>query len=187
MRGSRKAVRTQENQKPSYPMREMAGFPLEFVQSDLIHREQYSYIHSLTGSYLFQCVTAERRTDRCGVSARSVRGCPSKRARCGALHVRRLQILFCFLDCKNLGRVRSDNLIFRIRCDDFNRDVLESGEEYSLPHIRFEEEILFFVGKFEGLLHEMNRSRRLPEQHLDRRVCIHRQAYPCLQTLLLSC
>ncbi len=44
------------------------------------------------------------------------------------------------------------------------RDVLQAREEDPLPYIGFEQQIFFLVGEFEGLLHEVDRGRRLAQK-----------------------
>jgi len=46
-----------------------------------------------------------------------------------------------------LRRVRGDDLVFSIGGDDFDRDVFETREKEPLPHPRFKQEILFFIGE----------------------------------------
>lgn len=53
--------------------------------------------------------------------------------------------------------------------------MLEPRKEDSLPHRRFQQEVLFLVGEVEGLLDHVYGRRGLFEEHLDGRVGNHRE------------
>src|SRR5205823_3039402 len=71
---------------------------------------------------------------------------------------------------------RGNNLILGVRGDNLDRYVLETGEEYSLPHIGLKKKILLLVSEVEGFLKLVNGGGRLLKQKLDRRVSNNRYA-----------
>src|SRR3989344_3785334 len=62
-----------------------------------------------------------------------------RRRRAAGDLVCRGEVLFRLLDREDLRRVRCDDLVFGIRCDDLDGDVLESGEEDTLSYIAFQQ------------------------------------------------
>src|SRR3989344_257359 len=54
--------------------------------------------------------------------------------------------------------------------------MLQTCEENTLPHIRFEKEVLLLVRELEGRLYEVDGRRRLAQEYLDRRVGYHRRS-----------
>lgn len=91
-----------------------------------------------------------------------------------------LRCLFA-LDGEELGRIRRDYLVFRIRGNDFYRHMLEAGEEEPLPHPGLKQQVLFFIGKVERILQHVNGRWRLFQEKLNGGVRKYRPAIWAVQ------
>lgn len=83
---------------------------------------------------------------------------------------RLLKLLLGLFDLQDLLRVGGDDLVFRVRGDDLNGHMLQTHEEYPLPHVGFEEQVLFLIGQIECFLDAIDDGRRLLEEDLYGRV-----------------